>query len=164
MRQKIKNLGGGGFTMVELLVATSVVIMVLSGIAAGVTFSIRNTTFSKEKVLSVRYAQEAIEWMRNKRDVMGWNAFHGALSADGVNFSYCLDGLPDTESGFAGLNTINGEADASNCDEISGTAYIRGVNVSVVSSTQVDVDVVVGWYNGSDYKTTNLSTILREWR
>ena len=153
-----------GFTMVELLVATGVVMLVLAGIGAGVTFSVRNTTFSKEKTLSVRYAQEAVEWLRNQRDVLGWTAFYEVVSADGIQFNYCLDTLPSNIDDFVAINAEDEPITSGNCDPVENTEYIRSVEVEVVSAEEIDVKATVGWMNGSEFKTTELNSVLKKWK
>jgi Tfp pilus assembly protein PilV len=59
---------GGGFTLVETLVAISIFSVSILGILSVLASSITNTTYAKDKIIGGYLAQEGIEYMRNIRD------------------------------------------------------------------------------------------------
>lgn len=87
----MKHKHTAGFTVVELVVATAIVSMVLVTVTSGVTFSIKNSRYSQEKALSVRYAQESVEWVRSQRDILGWSAFVEEVGPATQATVLCLD-------------------------------------------------------------------------
>ncbi len=66
---KIKtNIGKTGFTIVETLVAISILTIALTGPLAIVAQSLRASFYSRDQVTAYYLAQEAIEFIRNTRD------------------------------------------------------------------------------------------------
>lgn len=61
---KLKN----GFTLLETLVAISILVLVLAGFFSLVVISLRSFEVSKQKYLAAKIAQEGIELLVNKRD------------------------------------------------------------------------------------------------
>jgi len=73
-----------GQTLIEIILALSVVVLIITGITFAVTSSIKNATFSKNQNLATQYAQQGMEIVRAIRD-RSWTAF---FSLADVN--YCL--------------------------------------------------------------------------
>src|SRR3989304_1422306 len=94
-----------GQSMFELLVAVFVIALTLTALVGLVSTSISNTNFSRERTLASKYTQEAVEWLRQERDI-SWAAF---ITQAGVR---CLGSL-SWSSGCA----------------ISGTAFSRQVTL-----------------------------------
>lgn len=156
-----------GFALVELLIATGVVTMVMVAVAAGVAMALKNSRYSKEKSQSIRLAQEAIEWMRNRRDVLGWRAVYQAVDADQPatgDLIYCLEFLPDGSSEFVELE----HSDENSCGYIANTNYrrIAKINLPDVGTVDgtIDLSILVTWDDGSDVRNTNLNASLTHWR
>ncbi len=159
--KKIKD--QNGFSMIELLVAVGVVVLVLVAVSTGVSVSVRNTRFSSEKSVTVRYAQEAVEWLRNQRDILGWRAFYEALDNDNVGGSlkYCLQGLGDTSQDFIDLLH-----DEFGCDQsqLIDNVYAREADLVLdPSGNEIEVSVSVSWDDGSGNKVTTVKSTLRDW-
>lgn len=149
-----------GFTMVEVLVAVAVVAMVMTAVVSGVSFSIKNTRYARDKSLAIHYAQESLEWLRKQRDENGWNVFSGDLDADGAQIVYCLPTLPDTYAGFVALtNSV-----CQTTDVVGGnTIYIREMTL-IKNAADLSVEVSVTWDEGGDTKEVVQRTTLRDWQ
>lgn len=159
IRQSNNN-SSSGFTMVEVLVAVAVVAMVMTAVVSGVSFSVKNTRYARDKSLAVRYAQESLEWVRRMRDENGWGVFYADVSADGGTVVYCLSDLPSVYTEFANLN--NSVCDAN--DVIGGdTIFLREMEL-VVGATDIAVEVGVSWDEGGDTKEVVQRTTLRDWQ
>jgi len=76
---------GGGFTLIETLVAISIFTMSILGLMTVLASGISNTNYAKQKMTATYLAQEGIEYTRNKRDtsvlydVNGWDTFKEIL-------------------------------------------------------------------------------------
>lgn len=151
-----------GFTLIEVLIATGMVTLVMTGITSGVSFAVKNSRFSQQKSLSVRYAQESIEWFRAQRDTLGWQAFYQTLENDSPSqVIYCLADLPQNSEQFGNLSSTPGGA---YCSTISSTNYRRQIELTITSPSSVDVISRVTWEEGPNQNETILTTTLREWR
>lgn len=75
-----------GQTLIEILLAFSVSILVLSAIIIGMTTSLSNIQYTKNQNQANSYAQEAMSVVRQIRD-SGWLKF----SSYATNTAYCLN-------------------------------------------------------------------------
>ncbi|MBI4130605.1 hypothetical protein HY468_04765 [Candidatus Roizmanbacteria bacterium] len=87
-----------GQALFEILIAIAVLVLIISGSVAAVNTSLKNTTYARNKALSVQYAQESLELARYERDDKG---------LAGVTAANCGDGpVPNTP--FTRTVTISG--------------------------------------------------------
>lgn len=57
-----------GQSLIELIAATGIVLLIVTGILVSTNRSVKNTDFSKTQAQATKYAQEGIEIARNERD------------------------------------------------------------------------------------------------
>jgi type II secretory pathway pseudopilin PulG len=91
--------GQKGQTLVEAIVVIGIVVLLVTGLIAGTTMSLKTARTSKTRTQAVKYSQEAIEVIRSKRDE-NWNTFIG------FNGQYCIDSNGNLESVLSGCSTI----------------------------------------------------------
>ena len=83
-----------GFTLVETLVATSILSVAILSMLVVLSKNITNTNYAKRKIIASYLAQEGVEYLRNMRDTYvlydstntqtGWNAFNAKLTSAGA--------------------------------------------------------------------------------
>lgn len=92
-----------GQTLIELIVVLGVVALVLTGLIAAVTSSLRFGVSSRYRGLAVKHAQEGLELARKLRDSGTWSDFlvysggtstKWCLPSNGMWESYTVDGCP----------------------------------------------------------------------
>lgn len=139
-----------GQTLFEIVMALAVVTIVLVSVVALVTVSVRNSSFSKNEALATRYAQSATEWLRGERD-KDWDSFYAKAQA-GI---YCMkDESPNWNDAYA--------CQATNI--IPDTPFVRQVDFTIVSATEVKVEVSVSWSDGRGDHESRSTTVLTDWR
>ena len=79
-----------GFTLIETLLAVTVLVMSITGPLTIAAKSLNSAVFAKSEVTAFYLAQEAIEYVRNVRDT---NALLARTSADPTSPQYWLSGL-----------------------------------------------------------------------
>lgn len=147
-----------GQTIIEILIATGVVGLVMTAIAAGLTLSIKNTSQSKYRALATREAQEVIELYRRERSRLGWESFQSGVATGTV----CLGAdLPADTQAFLALQPA--ACDAGDSYELGGANYEREVLVEAVDPTQVRLTVTVTWLDGTTSRSVELVVELQEW-
>ncbi|MDQ3008299.1 MAG: prepilin-type N-terminal cleavage/methylation domain-containing protein [bacterium] len=148
-RRSIKNQAGQ--TIVELLIATAVVATVLTAVAAGLTYTVKNAAEARYRQTATLKAQEVIEVFRRERNNLGWESFNESV-IDGA--TYCFNDLPSNQAAFLlwldqpespGTDCLPGVAE-------SGTEFSRIVQVAVPSANQVTVEVSVNWYDNENQR------------
>lgn len=142
-----------GQSLVEILIATAVVAMVLTGVAAGIVFSVRNTAEARYRAVAGTLAQESIEVFRRERDRHGWRYFQSQLASP----EYCFNTLPADISGFAALA---GSCQSSFTPAGSGTLYRRDVRLQVAAES-VLIEVTMSWQSGAEWEEATISQELR---
>lgn len=154
MKRFFKRLKTGS-SMIEILIATGVVGLVMTAVAAGLVLSVKNTSISKFKVLATTRAQEAMEVFRREKVILGWGQFYDVLATG----TYCLNSLPADSTAFKALST---GACASGA-KIAGTEFLREGLVNFVNSQEIRVEIVVSWTDNDVPRSVNLIQEFKEY-
>lgn len=64
-----------GSTLIEIIIAATVITLVMTAIAVGLTISLRSTAESQFRLAAGAAAQEAIEVFNRERTIQGWASF-----------------------------------------------------------------------------------------
>lgn len=65
-----------GFSLIEVLFATGIIMVLLTALVAGLTFSLSTTQFAKNNAAANRYVEEGLEFARQTRDrATNWETF-----------------------------------------------------------------------------------------
>jgi type II secretory pathway pseudopilin PulG len=154
-----------GNTLVEVMIAGTVLVFVLVAVVSGLILATRGGSFAQQQALATRRAQEGIELFRGFQFQLGWESFYDVLRADGANFSYCLNTLPTTPVAFRDMTARSCTITDVN-DRIAGSFLVRQVNVSLpdlINNDEARVTVVVSWQDAGDVRSAQLTQILRKW-
>lgn len=157
-----------GFSLVETLVAISILMISIAGPMVLVANGIRSSAFSRDQITAFYLAQDAIEGVRYIRD---GNRIEKVLSAnpDGVAWDAltqysCTDANPcgiDTYKLYVdGSNFISQETanDFMSMDSfgiyryMSGssneTRFKRWITITAVDDKEVEIEVTIDWSSG----------------
>ena len=128
-----------GFTLVETLVAISVLLLVIIGPMTVAQKGIQNAYFANERATAVFLAQEAIEEVREYRDAEALNEFHGG---DGDTTDWISGAKNDLECSNCKLYLDGGRYTESGSAE---SDFSRTVVITNEGGGIVSVDVTVLW-------------------
>ena len=106
-----------GQSLFEVIFAIAIAALIMIGVVALGSKTIRNTSFSRNQAIATNYNQESIEWLRGERDA-GWDFF---ISQTALSNSWCLKELSWTGSTDSSACGVNGYVSGSNL-------FIRQVN------------------------------------
>ena len=152
-----------GFTIVESLVAISILVLVITGTASDIQTGISSYILSKNQVISFYLAQEGFEQIRNMRDHNGLKSqdwligisvnsgdpcyFGNACTVDPVNSNVptrCPSGpgscpvlRQDASTGFFGYTLTWPE-----------TVFRREIVLTQVNANEISILVTVDWSKG----------------
>lgn len=150
-----------GFTLVETLVAISILLLVVVGQMTVAQKGIRNSFYANEQMTAVFLAQEAIEAVRQYRDDTALNVLDGVGSTsdwigditdicDGSGCAY--DNIDNRFETCSSNNSCNiYVADGRYSHRSSGaiqTPFTRRVTIEEESDEAVSVSVEVSWESG----------------
>lgn len=144
-----------GSGIIEVIIATLVVSLVLTAVAATLTVSVKNTAQSRYQEVARSRAQAGLEVFRRERNTLGWQSFRSALGTG----TYCLNNLPANSSAFTTMSSSQCSTGVS----LIGTEFRRNAVVTVVNPNEVKVDLAVTWIDGSLNKEVKLTQIFRKY-
>lgn len=182
---------GGGFTLVETLVAISIFTMSILALLSILASGISDTNYAKQKIIAGYLAQEGIEYVRNMRDTFvlydptdsqtGWNSFISKVSSAGCqnltgcyfndsNLNYSNPAQP-----MAGIILSGCNAGCPNLlyDSTTGkygypfggvdSGFSRKIQVSQINADQIKILSTVYWTQGSGTYSLTFSENLFNW-
>ncbi|MDO8522375.1 MAG: prepilin-type N-terminal cleavage/methylation domain-containing protein [bacterium] len=173
----IRKSGKGGFTLVETLVAISLLTIAIVAPMTLTTQSLGSAYYARDQITAFHIAQEAIESVRHARDR---NVLKNALGTT-VNL---LDGFPALNGDPFTVDTTNGDAMelcSGTCQALrksneglygynpawNKTYFTRTVNATFVpesNNDEVNVSVTVSWQTGSfNSRSFTISDNLFRW-
>jgi type II secretory pathway pseudopilin PulG len=180
--KKLKGEHTRGFTLIEALVAITVMLLSIGGPMAIAQSGIQNTVFARDQIVAFYIAQEGIELIRSVRDD---NALQGDSWLNDIAAS-CMSTLPvDPSEKGCGIDIDNmnfidcaGNAGAA-CNiyyRSSGlssggtrgiyghdsggqpTIYKRSLKVVTINANEVSIDATVEWLSRGTTKTITVQS------
>ena len=138
-RQKTKDPPKNGFTLLETIVALSVILAAVVGPVTLITRGILNFGFSKNKLIALNLAQEGLELVREVRE--------NNIICDGLNGPASWDWFKDP-SGGGPINSGDFEMDPTQIVTIDcGASSIATPRVSLFTDSKLYLDPANGIYS-----------------
>jgi prepilin-type N-terminal cleavage/methylation domain-containing protein len=176
-----------GFTLVELLVAISILSIAILAAFTAVRGSFQSNAFVEDQIIGSYLAQEGLEFVRNLRDENGIKNIR-AMETGGTynwltgmtqqNSDPCYFGKTCTiDSPLKTLTSCSGAHETCpvlKFDSVSGlygytsgwasTKYTRSLVFTSVSATEVQATVTVSWSGQGITKSITVSELLKNWQ
>lgn len=175
-----------GFTLVEVLVAVTIVATAVAGVFTAVQSSLQKNSFTENKITAYYLAVEGMEFIRNWRDENGIKNIQALNSGSSV---YWLSGIYQNSSNpcYGKSCIIDSPAKTvtacssgpTTCPNVrynsttrlyghnsswNSSIFRRSITISTISATEVLVTVSVYWTEQNNSKTYTISEILRSWQ
>lgn len=170
-----------GFTLIEVLVATFILLMAMSGTTFAITRGILFSGIARNQVTAFYLSQEALEYVKNKRDdntlaasnwLFGWNGVGGP---DCVNDDCVVDVWNDDIEQCIGecpgllfdQTILGGTLGVYNHDAGDPTIFVRSIRITETSPNQeAVVEAQIYWYERGIPTpfSYNTRTILFNWQ
>lgn len=171
MVKKIKNLSKG-FTLLETLAALSVLTLAITGPLALASYAIRSASYSQNQITAFYLAQEALEYMKNRRDN---NALIGAAEwLDALGFCRgtrgCVVDVPNNQiincpaSDPCPKIRYDSATGFYNYSSGSETPFIVEVKLAdVVENREAKISVIVTWQEKFGSRSFTLEENILNW-
>jgi prepilin-type N-terminal cleavage/methylation domain-containing protein len=174
-----------GFTLVETLVAISVLAIALVGPFVAVQNAVQGSYVARDQLIASQLAQEGVEYLRSIRD----NNYHnGRTWLDGFDGAVRNGCYGEGPSGYCTVDPTQGDFHtvAAGMLEYEGTStvpylYVSGANlynqqgsgsatkfkrlvqVHTISATEIRITVYVIWTTGTRSYTVTVTDNLHDW-
>lgn len=149
-----------GFSLVDVLVAITIVVLGISSLTTLNSFVIRNQRRSAERAEAIKLSQESMEWFKIMRQRLSWDAFYQVLADDTSPGVYCLPVLPQDMGEF--VNLADREC-VENVDVVLGSSFMREIHYTLNDPDTITVRSIVRWIDGEQELITESSSILKRW-
>ncbi|OGG13141.1 hypothetical protein A2875_00350 [Candidatus Gottesmanbacteria bacterium RIFCSPHIGHO2_01_FULL_46_14] len=149
----IQNLQQRGQSLLEIIVATGVIVLLVTGLAVGTTVSLRTSQYGNRRSVAIKYAQEGIELTRSLRDRVPWDEFtaHDTNADPHIGTPTCLGS--------------DGTYDAGPCEANLDTLYTRRVVFNWNSvDNRMEISVSVSWNQAGQTPDVTLDTYFTQWK
>ncbi|MFQ5661815.1 MAG: prepilin-type N-terminal cleavage/methylation domain-containing protein [Candidatus Paceibacteria bacterium] len=165
-KKKSKN---RGFTLVETLVAITILVVSIAGPITIASKGMASAVFAKDQIVAFYLAQEAVEYIRNKRDENNIkdNDWLNGLS-DCIDENICTVDIQN--------NTISkcpgGGCPVLKYDDSDGfynyasgndSNFTRSVNIEIVNVKEVSITATLSWKTGVIDKTFTVKEHVLDW-
>jgi hypothetical protein len=152
-----------GFTIIESLVAITILVAVVIGASSAVSAGIASYSFSKDQVIAFYLAQEGVEHIRNMRDENGLNGRNWLANITAVNGDPCYFGktcmVDVISNAIAPCSGGTGSCPVLRQDPVNGfygysgvwpaTIFKREVTLVSVNANEISILVTVTWSKGT---------------
>lgn len=165
-----------GFTLVETLVAITVLLMAVTGAYTAAQTGLSSAIYSRDEVVAAYLAQEGIEQIRNMRDENGisgrsWLTGIAAQSSDACYFgSTCtVDAIANALYSCGGTVCPPVREDATNGfygydASWTATPFVRTITLTEINPDEVQVVSTVTWSKGLSSRTFRVRENIMNWQ
>ena len=133
-------------TLIEILIAVSIIALVLTSVSAMITMSIKLAGSNEQKQLALQKAQEAMEFFRKERSINSWYSFSTPLTDGSL---YCVSTLPES---IASVSAKLGTCSDTDVLEAAKYQFQREASVQFNNTNNIRVGVDVSWRDGNKDK------------
>lgn len=146
-----------GSTLIEILVAASIVALVLTAVGAMMSMSIKLSDNNEKQQLALQKAQEAMEFFRKERAINSWLGFSTPLDDEAV---YCISTLPES---VASIAAKFGPCLDTDLLDINRYSFKREAIIDFDGSNSLSVRINLLWNDGNKTKDLSLKQIFENY-
>jgi prepilin-type N-terminal cleavage/methylation domain-containing protein len=176
-----------GFTLVEMLVAISILSLSILASFTAVSNNLQTSFITEDKITAYYLASEAVDFIRNMRDENGIKNIQAIGVGSSVHWlsgfaqgflDPCYNKVCIIDSPFKTITACSGNS--STCPLIKqdpvtklygyspfwqNTYFNRSITITSISPVQVRIDVLVSWLSQNNIvRNYTLSEIITDWQ
>jgi Tfp pilus assembly protein PilV len=134
-----------GFSLIEVLIFTSILTLVFITISAIITVSLRNLKTQEYKILATHYGEELFNWLSAQKE-LDWNNFASK------NGTFCFNNSP-----------IDNWVPNGSCTNYSlNSIFKREVTING-DINQKNITIIVKWLGANGENNVTINAIFNPW-
>lgn len=145
-----------GSTLIEVLIAVSVVATVMTAVMSMMAMSVRVAQVNEQRQLALQKAQETTEFFKRERAVNSWNTFSTQLS----QMQYCLTALPDS---VTQMSNYVGPCGTTQSFLAAGFPFYREIEIAKPNNSTIEMTINLRWNDSGTLKTVSLEQEFKEY-
>lgn len=160
-----------GFSLVETLVAITILLVTIMGPLYAFQQSIQSHYIARDKLIATALAQDGMEYVRSIRDNNYLNGRPWLTSIDtciGSGVLCNVDSVSDTvavcPSAVCTALTLNSKKQYTHSSGLPYTKFYRTVNLRTINASEEEIVVKVQWKNSVGTSTVNIIGELYNWQ
>lgn len=169
MQNSTKKKKNRGFTLIEALVAIAILTVSIAGPITIASRGIASAVFARDQITAFYLAQEAIEFIRNKRDE---NNLRGNGWVDGL--SKCLDGkvctidsknneINECIGGICPVLKYNDSTAFYSYDSGEDSNFTREIRMVTINVKEIAITTTLSWTTGTITKSFTVKEHILDW-
>ncbi|MBT3282826.1 type II secretion system protein [bacterium] len=169
MKRNLRKTKNRGFTLIEALVAIAILTISIAGPITIASRGLASAVFARDQITAFYLAQEAVEFIRNKRD---GNNLEDNPWTDGL--TGCLDGKVCTiDSKNNEINEcIGGTCPVLKYDDSTAfysydsgddSNFTREVRMTTINVKEIAITTTLSWSSGSITKSFTVKEHILDW-
>ncbi len=156
-----------GFTLLEVMIFTTILTVVLVSAAAFTTRLVYNLRINEHKIFANVYASELLEWLTSEREA-NWNSLYTAAgNAPGDITTYCVNGNLTVNTTFADsvfrIPTVGNPCAFNGITGRVPAIFKRELILTINSTNQVTATVRVSWQEGATVYSDEIQAVYTSW-
>lgn len=169
MQNKIKKTRNKGFTLIEAIIAIAILTVSIAGPITIASRGIASAVFARDQITAFYLAQEAIEFIRNKRDE---NNLKGNGWTDGLE--NCLNGkvcaidsknnkINECIGGICPVLKYNDSTAFYSYDSGKDSNFTREIRIATVNVEEIAITTTLSWPSSSIAKSFTVKEHILNW-
>lgn len=160
-----------GFTLIETLVAITILLVSIGGPLTIAQKGISSAVFARDQITAFYLAQEAIEYIRATRDSNKLADAAGTPTGWLAGLSDCVDGVCtiDTKTdeiaacGIGGCSVLKHDGEFYTYSGGEDSTFTRSITIETISATEADIQVTINWQTASLTRAFTISEHILDW-
>ena len=159
-----------GFTLLEVVIFLSLFTTIFLTITYANLLSIKNNKITEHKIIANYYAESLTEWLRGEKDA-SWSGFLiDSQLNDNPSLNYCFNDINfswPTETVSPPIPTPQIFQNQCDTNFKLSNRFSRQLTMTKITGgsgeTQIEADINIRWYEGSQLFDINLNTLISQY-
>jgi prepilin-type N-terminal cleavage/methylation domain-containing protein len=168
LQLKIQN-SKNGFTLVEALVAITILVVSIAGPITIASKGMASAVFAKDQIVAFYLAQESVEYIRNKRDENNINNDDWLTGlSDCIDANICTVDIQNNTitkcpSGVCPVLKYDDNNGFYNYSTGNDSNFTRSVSIATINVKEVAITTTLSWKTGVIDKTFTVKEHVLDW-